>query len=209
MRVLHRGWWRAFGRDCLGFVVGRLLLGRYLCFSGLFLYEQGWGQRNTQGHKQGAGRLQPFKTDNVSQLSDFIKWGLTINPLNTRALLFYFIIFLFPKATFRSCWRSHTVQYLSLWHSYVIPSCALWLRWHTYVTTGLYKVSCIQCCQWNPAEVRVCARARTCTSVGLFSTLNHPSVHMTDSCRDSGFKNVGHLRGQWSISGSLGGMEHR
>lgn len=87
-----------FRRGCLGFVVRWLLLGQYLCFSGLFLYERGWGQHNTQGHKQGARRLQPFKTDNVSQLSDFIKQGLTINPLNTRALLFYFIIFFyFPR----------------------------------------------------------------------------------------------------------------
>lgn len=160
--VLWRCWWGAFRQDCLGFAVRRLLLGQYLCFSGLFLFEQGWGQRNTQGHKQGAGRLQPFKTHNVSQLSDFIKQSLTINPLNTRAPLLYFIIFLFPKAACQSCWRSHTIQYFSLWPSYVIPSCALWLRWHPYVTTVLmYTVSSIQCCQWNPAELHVCIHEHT------------------------------------------------
>lgn len=64
---------QCFQKDCLGVVVRWLLPGQYLCFSGLFLYEHSWGQHNTQGHKQRACRLQPFRSDDVSQLSEFIK----------------------------------------------------------------------------------------------------------------------------------------
>lgn len=58
-------------------------------------------------------------------------------------LFHYIYIFLFPRKPYQTCWRSPTAQSLSLWHSNVIPSTALWLRWHPYVTTVLMsKVSC-------------------------------------------------------------------
>lgn len=160
---------RSVFKDCLGVVVRWLLLGQYLCISGLFLYEHGWGQHNTQGHKQGACRLQPFRTDNVSQLSDFIKQGLTINPLNTRALLVYFIIFFISQGSLP---KLLTVLYrISLSLSYVIPSCALWLSWHPDVTTGLmYKVSCMQCYRRNPDSL-MCVY--TCTSMHLRGFIFH------------------------------------
>lgn len=74
--------------------------------------------------------------------------GLDNKPPEYKGSTVLFHYFLFPKATCQSCWRSHTTQYLYLCHSYIILSCALWLRWYPYVTTGLmYKVSFMQWCR--------------------------------------------------------------
>lgn len=45
--------------------------------------------------------------------------------------------------------------------------------------------------------LRVEPCGRTCASVGLFSTVNHPSLCMSDSYRESGFKKCGAFL--WSV----------
>lgn len=147
-----------------------------MCFSGRFsCTSEARGSVTRGGHERGAGRLQLFKTDNVSQLSNFIKRGLTINPLNTRAPLSFY----FPGRLARVA-------------DGLIPSnfslCGTRMSFHPvhfgsdgipYVTTGLMYTALPEepCC------------GGLSTSVGMFSTMNHPSLHMRDMLhRDGGFK---------------------
>lgn len=178
----------------LGFVVRRLLVGQYLCFSGLFLKEQ--------GHKwnKPAAAFQDRQCESAIWLHQI---GLDNKPPEYKGSTVLFNYFWFPKATCQSCWRSYTAQYFSLWHSYIIPSCALWLRWHPYVTTGLmYTVSRMQWCPWNPAEVL----ARTCTAMGLVFRSKSSFFAHEWYLERQWLRNAGHLCGQWSISGCLGAV---
>ena len=74
--------------------------GQFLCdyMSEPVYYSAGsntWGIRNLSG-----------RINRGSQLCDFIKYDLTITPLNTTATLFYFIISYFPRQICQSCWQA-------------------------------------------------------------------------------------------------------
>lgn len=115
--------------------------------------------------------------------------------------LFHYF-FLFPKAACQSCWRFYTVS-LSLSHMSFHPvhfgsvGIPMWqlvscIRSHACsVTGGTLTHSC------------VCTHAHPCTSVGLFFTLSHLSLHMSDSHRHRGFKTRAHLCGEWSVCKSV------
>lgn len=122
--------------------------GQFLCdyMSEPVYYSAGsntWGIRNLSG-----------RINRGSQLCDFIKYDLTITPLNTTATLFYFIISYFPRQICQSCWQPQMIQYLGLWRSYVMPSHALCLtatlcdrtlciKMHIYTTDCLLRCAAV------------------------------------------------------------------
>lgn len=135
-------------------VVRWLLLGQYLCSSGLFLYERGWGQRNTQGHKRGSRQAAAFQDRQCESAIWLHQTGLDNKPPEYKGstVLFHYF-FYFPRRLARVA-------------DGLIPSnfslCGIHMSFHPVHCTSSHGipmwqlVSCIRCYQWNPTELRVC-----------------------------------------------------